>query len=131
MIEVGKSSGNQFKAEFFSGALTHSLSSATPLTITPPAGKTLRLDYLSAVSVFLASVTVGPTVIVTNKILSGSHTNSDGYFIVSNSASSSTNTATASNTVQPIIAFEPDQSIVITQGSSGANTIHYSYSYGG
>jgi len=131
MIEVGKSSGNQFKAEFFSGALTHSLSSSAPLTITPPAGKTLRLDYLSSQGAsYTVDVTVGSTVAISSKLLSNAHTDSAGSFVISNGITNGTNSAKASNTVQPLIAFEPDQPITISQSNQNLNPIYYSYSYG-
>ncbi len=131
MIEVGKSSSGQFKAWVFSGSLSHDLSSSTPLTITPPAGKVLRLDFLAGNgSILNTSVFIGDNLFVENKILDSSYGISNDRFLVSNSSTSSSLTANSSNTVQPILAFEPGQSITISTLSPVLITINYSYSYG-
>lgn len=122
--------GGQFKAEFFSGALTHSLSSVTPLVISPAAGKTLRLDFLSSSvsNIANSSVSVGSVIVVGGETLAFQHANVG--FLISNVAGSSNNTAISSNTVQPLIAFDSDQAITITTTTATATTINYSYSYG-
>jgi len=131
MIEVGKVKGGQFKAEFFSGALTHTLSSSAPLTIAPPAGKVLRLDYLSSQNgVYDVSVAIDSVAVINSKVLNREYSTVSDSFIISNSVTSNGTQAFASNTVQPLIAFEQDQSITITQTNSNSNQIYYSYSYG-
>jgi len=131
MIEVGKVKSGQFKAEFFSGALTHTLSSSAPLTITPPTGKVLRLDYLSSQNgVYDVSVTIGSVAVINSKVLGKDYGTAAGSFIVSNSVTSNGTQAFASNAVQPLISFESDQPITITQADSNSNSIYYSYSYG-
>lgn len=108
----------QFKAEFFSGYLS---TVTNTLTLTPPAGKTLRLDYLSSNTAgFQVNVVMGSTTIVSGKELGGDTT---GGFQVSN--------AGGNGDVEPLIALEPDQSITITEISAVASPlINYSYSWG-
>lgn len=126
-----KGFGGQFLVEFPSGAQNHSLSSATPLTITPPAGKRLRLDSLfGGVDFPNTTVTIGGTVVISNRQLSSSFgSGSSGEFIVSHGVAGVIATQ-PSNTVQPLLAFEPDQSIVISTTSAVTATIRYSYSWG-
>lgn len=131
-IKLSQLYGNgQFKAEFFSGSLSHVLSSSAPLTITPPAGKVLRLDFLSAgVDITNTSISIGANLFVSNKLLSSGYTNADGSFIVSNGSTNSGAVANSSNAVQPILAFEAGQSITVSTLSASGSTIRYSYSYG-
>ena len=129
MIEVGKVKSVQFKAEFFSGALTHTLSSSTPLTITPSTGKILRLDSLyGAVDVANVTVTVGQISVVSNKTLGNQVSGIDGQFVISWVGGQTAYSATSS-ALGPLVALEPDQSITIST-TSPSNTINYSYSYG-
>ncbi len=132
MIEVGKSSGGQFKAEFFSGSLAHSLSSATPLVINPAAGKVLRLDSLSSSAVILGcTVSVGVVDVISDLKLAISSTDtSAGSFAISNVAGSSGASTTMPAFIQPLVAFEPDQAITISRTTPGAIDIYYSYSHG-
>jgi len=129
MIEVGKVKGGQFKAEFFSGALTHTLSSSAPLTITPSTGKTLRLDSLYGAGVIAdVTVTVGQISVVSNKTLGNQVSDIDGQFVISGAGGQTVYPATPS-ALQPLFALEPDQSITISTTSPGGD-IKYSYSYG-
>lgn len=124
--------GGQFKAEKFFGSLTHSLSSATPLTISPAAGKTLRLDSLgSSLAIAGCTVSVGGVDVISGlSTANGSNDPSVGLFAVSNVAGSNGSAAFMPSFVQPLIAFEPDQTITISTTTVAASTIFYSYSYG-
>jgi len=120
--------GKQFKAEFFSGGQTHSLSSSTPLVINPLAGKTLRLDFVSgSSSISDVSVLIGGATFVNGSL---SNIYSSSGFVVSGGMIGANTTASQSNVVQPIVAFEPDQSITISTTTAGSTNIFYSYSYG-
>jgi len=128
-IKLGQLYGSdQFKAEFFSGGQVHSLSSSTPLVINPLTGKKLRLDFLSGASgISDVSVLIGATTVV-NGLLYASFF-SQG-FMVSNGIAAGGTLANQSNVVQPLIAFESDQSITISTTTAGSANILYSYSYG-
>jgi len=129
MIEVGKAKGGQFKAEFFSGSLSHTLSASSPLTITPSAGKTLRLDSLYGSGVITdITVTVGQISVISNKTLGNQVSDIDGQFVISGVGGQTAYTAT-SGALWPLVALESDQSITISTTSPGS-VIKYSYSYG-
>jgi len=129
MIEVGKVKGGQFKAEFFTGSLSHTLSPSTPLTISPAGGKTLRLDSLYGSGVIAGvTVAVGQISVISNKTLGNQASDIDGQFVISGVGGQTAYIAT-SGALWPLVALEPDQSITIST-TSPSSVIKYSYSYG-
>ena len=122
--------GGQFKAEFFSGPLTHSLSSATPLVISPAAGKTLRLDSFGTTTIIEdCSVLVGGITVI-NSLDTASSSDQALGFAISNVAGSNSSGTVMPSFVQPLITFDADQTITISTTQASASNVFYSYSYG-
>lgn len=117
--------GGQFKPSFFSGLLSHNLSSASPLAISPAAGKVLRLDALLASSPKPnVSVQSGSVTIVSNLRLPTANSMTVGDFMISSVG------VNGGANIEPIIADVQDDTITISTTEAASTTIYYAYSYG-
>lgn len=128
-----QSGGNTFKATSLGTSQNYELSAATsPLILTPPAGKVIRLDALTTDDIVIGvSIEVGGNVIVAGDMRATSK--SIGTFdITSNTGNggSSTNNTYFTGSKEPIIATQPDESIAIYCTEASTNTVYYSVSYG-
>lgn len=130
--EITVGGGGAFKATAMLATQSYSLSAATsPLVLTPPTGKVIRLDTLNAVSVPDLEIKIGSSSLISGRL--SANTNADGFFNV-NSPAESTDTATSSRfktgVKEPVVAHEKDQSISIETTNIAAVDIYYSVSYG-
>ena len=120
-----------FKATTLGTSQNYSLSAATsPLILTPPAGKAIRLDRLISESQIIdVTVTLGSQDVINGNL--DNLTSPDGNF---NIACPSTDTGNASvqhcGVKNALLALDKDQSISISTTSASPVLIYYSISYG-
>ena len=122
----------QFKVDGSTNAITQNLSNVSPITITPPAGKTLRLDALMSGGGVNAKVTIGTTDIINGTLTNPGDTSAPaGSYSISNVGGGGGGGIVAtSGCKQPLTAFQPDQSITISSTSVTLANVSYSYSWG-
>ena len=122
-----------FKATTLGTSQSYSLSAATsPLVLTPPLGKVIRLDFLgldSNLALSVTSIYVGNNLIIEGDLRY--NTSAGGFMIGRSSYSdSSGNFAFPVGYKEAITAIETDQSITIETTDETAKTAYYSVSYG-
>ena len=120
-----------FKATTLGATQSYSLSSATsPLVLTPPSGKVIRLDSLiSSAQINDTSIVVDGETAITGDLYA--FTGNDGSFNISCPNTDVNNSSIQHAGVKsPITAFDKDQSISISTTSASSVLIYYSVSYG-
>lgn len=131
-INVG-GSGNFKATSAINGS--YSLSNATsPLTLTPPTGKVIRLVRLTIVEGTALSdttISVGGVDFI-NSALVATPSGGSANFNVNcpNSGETSNSSRGHAGSIEPITASEPDTSITITTTDTTTEIVYYSVSYG-
>lgn len=128
------SGGNTFKATNLGVSQNYELSAATsPLILTPPTGKVIRLDTLllnDSDTLTGTSIQVGGNEVILGSLrVAGSIADT---FLIGNAsyASSTGNFAYSTAWKEAIVATQPDESISISTTDLTASTVYYSVSYG-
>ena len=127
--------GDSFKATTLGTSQSYSLSASTsPLILTPPAGKVIRLDalMLNDDNVLLDTfIEVGGNEVIRGNLRYNGR--SGGAFFIGRSTFSN-GTSNFANSVpykEPIVATQPDESISISTTSASPELVYFSVSYGG
>lgn len=132
IINIG-GSGGYFKVDNFEGRKSHSLSSATPLTISPSAGKQIKLVGLCNVAANISdvSVSIGGVTVLSNLTLFGAgQINLDGgFFIALATASAGGNPDNYIGMIDFLLG-ETDEVITISTLTAASNDIVYAFAEG-
>ena len=134
IVSSGGGGGNTFKASELGTSKSYSLSAATsPLILTPPTGKVIRLDTLMLNDSGIlsdTSVYVGSDLIINGDLrFTGAINNT---FIIGNSsyANSSSGFSSSAAWKESITANEPNQTITIETTDTTQEVVYFSVTYG-
>ena len=119
-----KSGGGEFVTRFVSGALSVSSGvSGDFITITPPAGQKVKLNWLTGVETGISVALDGVNIITLLTLTSGSPTSAPNFFIGSDG------TANATGTHRFIIGGV-DEVLTVNKVAATTGTVRYSYEFG-